>query len=359
MRIFVTGGAGFIGSNFIRHVLTQTDDVTITNFDKLTYAGNPANLADLAGAPDTSTRYTFVKGDICDGEHVAAALKGHDAVVNFAAESHVDRSITGGADFMLANVVGAQTVFDCARQAGIERCLHISTDEVYGSIDAPDSFAEGDALEPNSPYSVSKAAADLLARAYRVTYDYPVTVTRTANNFGPYHYPEKVIPLFVTNLIDGHQVPLYGEGRNVRDWTYVLDNAAAQWLVLTQGTPGEVYNVGAGNEITNKELTYAILERFGLTGGAADEMIEFVTDRPGHDLRYSVDTAKIRDLGWTPAHSFDDALDATVEWYHANEGWWRPLKRSGAGARRGLVTAGAPTSAAATSAAPPAGVAEA
>ncbi|WP_370325692.1 dTDP-glucose 4,6-dehydratase [Euzebya sp.] len=335
MRIFVTGGAGFIGSNFIRYVLSHTDDVRITNFDKLTYAGNPANLADLAD----DARYDFVKGDICDGDHVAEAIAGHDAVVNFAAESHVDRSITGGAEFMVANVVGAQTIFDVARKAEIPKFLHISTDEVYGSVDEPDSFVEGDALEPNSPYSVSKAAADLLARAYRVTYDYPVTVTRTANNFGPYHFPEKVIPLFVTNLIDGQQVPLYGEGKNVRDWTYVIDNAAAQWLVLTEGTPGEVYNVGAGNEITNAELTYAILERFGLTGDEAEERIRRVQDRPGHDLRYSVDTTKIRALGWEPAHSFDEALDATIEWYRANEGWWRPLKEGGASDRRGLVSA--------------------
>jgi dTDP-glucose 4,6-dehydratase len=333
MRIFVTGGAGFIGANFIRYVMSQTDDVRITNYDKLTYAGNPANLADLADDP----RYDFVKGDICDGDHLAQVLPGHEAVVNFAAESHVDRSITGGAEFMVANVVGAQTIFDVARKAQIERFLHISTDEVYGSIDEPDSFREGDALEPNSPYSVSKAAADLLARAYRVTYGYPITVTRTANNFGPYHYPEKVIPLFITNLMDGGTVPLYGEGANVRDWTYVIDNAAAQWLVLTEGEPGEVYNVGAGNELTNKELTYAILERFGLTGEAADARIDFVADRPGHDQRYSVDTSKIRALGWTPGHTFDEALDATVAWYRANEGWWRPLKQAGASQRRGLV----------------------
>jgi len=203
---------------------------------------------------------------------------------------------------------------------------------VYGSIPEPGSFVEGDALEPNSPYSASKASADLLARAYRVTYGYPITITRTANNFGPYHYPEKVIPLFVTNLIDGLKVPLYGDGRNVRDWTYVLDNAAAQWLVLTEGTPGEIYNVGAGNEMSNRELTLRILERFGL----GEEMIEHVPDRPGHDLRYSVDTTKVRALGWKPATPFDDALDATIAWYRENEWWWRPLKEAGASRRQGL-----------------------
>ncbi|MEE8601876.1 dTDP-glucose 4,6-dehydratase [Euzebya tangerina] len=340
MRIFVTGGAGFIGSNFIRYALSQDADVRITNFDKLTYAGNPANLADIEADPTTADRYTFLKGDICDHDHVTEAMAGHDAIVNFAAESHVDRSITGGAEFLVNNVIGAQIVFDTARHLGIERTLHISTDEVYGSIEEPDSFVEGDALEPNSPYSVSKASADLLARSYGVTYDFPITVTRTANNFGPFHYPEKVIPLFVTNLIDGRPVPLYGEGSNVRDWTYVIDNAAAQWLVLTQGTPGEVYNVGAGNELTNKALTYAILDRFDLRDEDAEAMIQHVADRPGHDLRYSVDTAKVRALGWEPAHSFTDALDATVEWYRANEAWWRPLKDSGASDRRGLVDAG-------------------
>ena len=203
---------------------------------------------------------------------------------------------------------------------------------MYGSIGEPGSFVEGDALEPNSPYSASKASADLLARAYRVTYGYPIMVTRTANNFGPYHYPEKVIPLFVTNLMDGKNVPLYGDGSNVRDWTYVVDNAAAQWLVLTKGEPGEVYNVGAGNEMSNKELTYAILDRFG----AGDERIDFVADRPGHDQRYSVDTSKVRALGWEPGRTFDEALDATVAWYRDNEWWWRPLKEGGASSRRGL-----------------------
>jgi dTDP-glucose 4,6-dehydratase len=327
MRILVTGGAGFIGSNFIRYALGVSDDVRVTNLDALTYAGNLASLADVADDP----RYTFVQADICDADAVRRAMAGHDAVVNFAAESHVDRSIDGPAEFLRTNVLGAGVVFEAARQLEVEKVLHISTDEVYGSIEEPDSFHETDGLFPNSPYSASKAAADLLARSYRVTYHHPITVTRTANNFGPYHYPEKVIPLFVTNLIDGIKVPLYGDGRNIRDWTYVVDNAAAQWLVLTEGEAGEVYNVGAGNEMTNKELTYALLERMG----RGEEMIEFVTDRPGHDLRYSVDTAKVRELGWKPEHTFEEALDATIAWYRANEAWWRPLKVAGASDRRG------------------------
>jgi dTDP-glucose 4,6-dehydratase len=330
MRVFVTGGAGFIGTNFIRYVLEHTDDVRITNYDLLTYAGNPANLRDY----EDDERYTFIKGDIRDAHAVSEAMSGHDAVVNFAAESHVDRSIEGPREFLDTNMTGAGAVFEAGRRHGIADFLHISTDEVYGSIAEPESFREGDGLEPNSPYSASKAGADLLARAYRVTYGYPIKVTRTANNFGPYHFPEKVVPLFVTNLMDGRKVPLYGEGSNVRDWTYVIDNAAAQWKVLIDGAPGEVYNVGAGNEMTNKELTYAILARFG----KGDEMIEFVQDRPGHDLRYSVDTTKIRDLGWQPSGSFDEALDATIDWYRSNEWWWRPLKESGASDRRGTST---------------------
>jgi dTDP-glucose 4,6-dehydratase len=332
LRILVTGGAGFIGSNFIRYVLENQPDVEVTNYDKLTYAGNLESLKDVAD----NRRYRFVHGDIADAELLTDVLPGHDAVVNFAAESHVDRSITASGGFIVTNVLGANTVFEVAMRLEVGRFLHISTDEAYGSIEEPDSFREGDALEPNSPYSVSKASADLLARAYRVTYGYPITVTRTANNFGPYHFPEKVVPLFVTNLIDGRKVPLYGDGRNVRDWTYVIDNCAAQWLVLTEGTPGELYNVGAGNEMSNRQLTYRILERFGL----GDEMVEFVQDRPGHDLRYSVDTRKVRALGWKPEHDFESALDATIAWYRRNEWWWRPLKERGAGERRGLVDGG-------------------
>jgi dTDP-glucose 4,6-dehydratase len=330
MRLLVTGGAGFIGVNFVRYVLAQTTDVRLTNLDALTYAGNLASLTDIADDP----RYRFVEGDVRDTDLVTALVADADAVVHFAAESHVDRSIDGPRAFLETNLVGAGVVFEACRRVGIERVLHISTDEVYGSIPEPDSFREGDALEPNSPYAVSKAAADLLARSYGVTYGYPIMVTRTANNFGPYHYPEKMIPLFVTNLIDGQRVPLYGDGNNVRDWTYVRDNVAAQWLVLTEGTPGEVYNVGAGNERSNRQVTETILERFGQ--GA--EMIEHVPDRPGHDLRYSVDTSRVRALGWSPALTFEQALDETIAWYRANEPWWRPLKTAGASTRRGRAT---------------------
>ena len=329
MRLVVTGGAGFIGSNFIRYVLAETDDVEVVNLDALTYAGNPASLADVA----EDRRYTFVHGDIRDAGVVDATVAGADMVVNFAAESHVDRSIDGPAAFLDTNVTGAGVVFDACRRAEVPRVLHISTDEVYGSVEEPDSFREGDALEPNSPYSASKAGADLLARAYGVTYGYPISVTRTANNFGPYHYPEKVIPLFVTNLIDGLNVPLYGDGRNVRDWTYVVDNAAAQWLVLTEAEPGSVYNVGAGNELTNRELTMILLERLGV----GEERIDHVADRPGHDLRYSVDTARIRALGWEPKVSFEEGLDRTIAFYREREDWWRPLKAGGASERRGAT----------------------
>ena len=328
MKVLVTGGCGFIGSNFIRYVFGVSDDVQITNLDLLTYAGNPANLADF----EDDERYRFVKGDIDDRDLLSELLPGHDAVVNFAAESHVDRSITGARPFLETNFVGANTLFEAAMRAEIGRFLHISTDETYGSIPEPDSFREDDKLEPNSPYSVSKASADLLARAYGETYGYPITITRTTNNFGPYHFPEKVIPLFITNLIDGQPVPLYGTGENVRDWTYVIDNAAAQWLVLTEGEQGTVYNVGAGNEMTNRDLTMRILSHFG----AGEEMIRHVADRPGHDLRYSVDTARIRGLGWKPAVTFDEALEATIAWYRAHEDWWRPLKEKGATERLGL-----------------------
>ncbi len=336
MRLFVTGGAGFIGANFVRWVLRTQPDVRVTNYDALTYAGNPASLADLAEEP----RYSFVHGDLLDAALLGEVLPGHDAVVNFAAESHVDRSIDGAGAFITANVGGANTLFDAALRLEVPRFLHISTDEVYGSVPTPGVFREADALRPNSPYAASKAAADLLARAYRVTHGYPITVTRTSNNFGPYQYPEKVVPLFVTNLIDGRKLPLYGDGGNVRDWTYVLDNVRAQWLALTEGEPGRTYNVGAGNELSNRELTYRILQRFGLEGAAAEDMIEPVADRPGHDRRYAVDSGPIRELGWAPTVTFDEALDTTIAWYRAHEWWWRPLQGAGARRRHGLVAQG-------------------
>jgi len=319
VRLLVTGGAGFIGSNYVHHVLEHSDD-SVTVFDALTYAGNLDNLKDLTGDP----RMTFVQGDITDRAAVTAVMDGHDAVVHFAAESHVDRSIVSPDEFVHTNCDGTNVMCDVARRVGVERFLHISTDEVYGSIEEG-SFTESDRLEPRSPYSASKAGSDLVALSYRTTYGLPVLVTRSSNNFGPYQYPEKVIPLFVTNLIDGRKVPLYGDGLNVRDWCYVMDNCAAVDLVLRQGTVGEIYNIGAGNEITNRELTDTIL---GLLGHG-DEMIEYVEDRLGHDRRYSIDTTKVEALGWRPARELGEALEATVAWYRDNPWWWRPLRAPG------------------------------
>ncbi len=316
MRLFVTGGAGFIGSNYVRHVLAETDD-SVTVFDALTYAGNLDNLRDLEADP----RYAFVKGDITDREAVTAALAGHDAVVHFAAESHVDRSIVSPDEFVRTNCDGTNVMCDVARRFGVERFVHISTDEVYGSIE-DGSFVETDPLGPRSPYSASKAGSDLIALAYHSTYGLPVVVTRSSNNFGPYQFPEKVIPLFVTNLLDGKKVPLYGDGMNVRDWCYVEDNCRGVDLVLRQGELGEVYNIGAGNEVPNRELTESVL---GLLGHD-ESMIEYVTDRLGHDRRYSIDTTKVRSLGWVPQRDLDEALAATVEWYRDNRWWWEPLK---------------------------------
>jgi dTDP-glucose 4,6-dehydratase len=316
VRLLVTGGAGFIGSNYVRWVLGHSDDA-VTVFDALTYAGNLANLRDI----EDDQRYAFVKGDICDRGALEEAMAGHDVVVHFAAESHVDRSIVAPDDFIRTNCGGTNVVMDVARRTGVERVVHISTDEVYGSVEQGSS-TEADPLDPRSPYSASKAGSDLIALSYHSTYDLPVVVTRSSNNFGPYQYPEKVIPLFVTNLLDGRKVPLYGDGMNVRDWCHVADNCAAIDLVLRQGAVGEIYNIGAGNELPNRELTERILSLCG----ADTSMVEMVTDRLGHDRRYSIDTSKVRALGWRTERDLDAALADTVDWYRSNRWWWEPLK---------------------------------
>jgi dTDP-glucose 4,6-dehydratase len=317
MKLVVTGGAGFIGSNFVRHVLTAHPEDSVVNLDKLTYAGNRANLADL----ESDRRYTFVRGDICDGRLVRDTLRGVDAVVNFAAESHVDRSLTAADAFLKTDVFGVYTLLEAVRELRIPRLLHISTDEVYGSVPSGSS-TESDPLRPSNPYSASKAGGDMLALAYWHTHRVPVVITRSSNNFGPYQYPEKVIPLFVTNALENRPLPLYGDGRNVRDWLYVADNCAAIDLVLRKGADGEIYNIGGGHEVENVVLTREILR---LTG-KPETLIERVADRPGHDRRYSVDCAKVRGLGWAPAHRFAAALETTVRWYREHEAWWRPLK---------------------------------
>ena len=317
MKLLVTGGSGFIGSNFIRHVLTTHADDRVINLDKLTYAGNPANLADLERDP----RYTFVQGEVCDGKIVRDACRGVDAIVNFAAESHVDRSLMEPDAFLKTDVFGVFTLLEAVRELKIPRFLHISTDEVYGSVERGSS-RESDPVRPTNPYSASKAGGDLLAMAYWHTHRVPVVITRSSNNFGPHQYPEKVIPLFVTNALDDKPLPLYGDGRNVRDWLYVLDNCAGIDLVLRRGADGEIYNIGGGHEVENVVLTRQIL----MMTGKPETLIQPVKDRPGHDRRYSVDSKKIHQLGWTPRHRFGDALRATVEWYRDHESWWRPLK---------------------------------
>jgi dTDP-glucose 4,6-dehydratase len=323
MRVFVTGGAGFIGSHYVRTMLTGGylgyDDATVTVFDKLTYAGNLANLESVSGLPG----YRFVHGDILDGALLDDVLPGHDVVVNFAAESHVDRSIHGAADFVTTNVVGVQTLLDAALRAGVPRVVQVSTDEVYGSI-AEGSFRETDPLEPNSPYSAAKAGGDLIARSYFVTHNLNVSITRCTNNYGPYQYPEKVIPLFVTNLLDGKTVPLYGDGLNIRDWLHVDDHCRGIQLVVDGGRPGEVYNIGGGVELTNRELTERLL---AATGRDWATFVTYVEDRKGHDRRYSLSDDKIRtELGYAPRVDFTDGLAETVQWYRDNESWWRPLK---------------------------------
>jgi dTDP-glucose 4,6-dehydratase len=317
VRIVVAGGAGFIGSNFVRHLLRAHDDVEVVNLDKLTYAGNLENLRDVEDDP----RYSFVHGDICDAGVVRSALAGADAVVNFAAETHVDRSISGPQDFIRTDVLGTHTLLEAVRELGVGRYLQISTDEVYGSI-AEGAFTEDSDLDPSSPYSASKAGADLLVLAYHRTFGTPVVITRSSNNDGAFQYPEKIIPLFISNALDDQLLPVYGDGRNVRDWLYVKDNCAAIDLVLRTGDPGNVYNVGGGNEVENLDLTRRILELLGKDAA----LIRYVADRPGHDRRYAVDCTKLRTLGWAPRMSFPDGLAATVFWYRDNRGWWERLK---------------------------------
>ncbi len=319
MKQLVTGGAGFIGSNYVRYVLANTDDELVV-YDALTYAGNLSTLKDV----DDDPRYTFAKGDICDPGPLEAAMRGVDAVVHFAAESHVDRSIEGSDDFVTTNCFGTNVVMDTARRLEIERVVHIGTDEVYGSVEVGSS-AENDPLEPRSPYSASKAGSDLIALSYHHTHGLPVTVTRCTNNFGPYQYPEKAIPLFTTNLLDGGKVPLYGDGLNERDWLYVDDHCSGVHLVLHKGAAGEIYNIGAGNETPNRVLVDKLLELLGKD----ESSVAYVEDRLGHDRRYSVDISKITALGWTKQRTLDEALAATVDWYRANEWWWRPLKSGG------------------------------
>jgi dTDP-glucose 4,6-dehydratase len=322
VKILVTGGAGFIGSHFVRTMLgggyPAYADADVVVLDKLTYAGNRANLAPVADSP----RLTFVEGDILDAAGMEELMTGVDAVVHFAAESHVDRSITGAADFVVTNVVGTQTLLEAARRTGVGRFLHVSTDEVYGSI-STGSWPETHPLEPNSPYSASKAGSDLLVRAYHRTHGMDVVITRCSNNYGPYQFPEKVIPLFVTNLVDGKNVPLYGEGANVRDWLHVDDHCRGIALVLAGGRSGEVYNIGGGTELSNRELT----ERLLAECGADWSRVDHVPDRLGHDLRYSVDIAKIsEELGYQPQVPFEQGLAETVRWYTERRDWWEPLR---------------------------------
>ncbi|GGT13911.1 dTDP-glucose 4,6-dehydratase [Streptomyces purpureus] len=314
MRILVTGGAGFIGSHFVR---SFADQDTLTVLDKLTYAGNLANLTPAEG------RFTFVHGDICDAELLKAVVPGHDAVVNFAAETHVDRSIAAADAFVRSNVLGVQTLMRACLDAGTPRVVHVSTDEVYGSIDTG-SWDESAPLAPNSPYAAAKAGGDLIALAYARTHGLPVSITRCGNNYGPYQYPEKVVPLFVTNLLDGLNVPLYGDGGNVRDWIHVDDHCRAVRLVVEHGRAGEVYHIAGTTELTNLELTDRLLRALN----APWRRVDRVPDRKGHDRRYSLTDAKIRAIGHTPRIGFERGLAETVEWYAANRPWWEPLKRS-------------------------------
>ena len=320
MKLCVTGGAGFIGSNFVRHMLGRHADVQVTTLDCLTYAGNLANLESVRDDP----RHRFVRADVADPAAVDDALdEGVDAIVHFAAESHVDRSIGDAAPFLRTNVAGTGALLEAARRRGVARFLHVSTDEVYGSLGPDDRATEDAPLRPTSPYAASKAASDLLALSYARTYGLDVVVTRCSNNFGPFQFPEKMIPLFITNAMADQALPLYGDGGNVRDWIYVEDHCAALDRALVRGRSGEVYNIGAGNEWTNRALTDEILRRLG----KSSDLVRSVADRPAHDRRYALDSTKFqRETGWAPAHAFSAALDCTIDWYRQNEHWWRTIK---------------------------------
>jgi dTDP-glucose 4,6-dehydratase len=320
MRFFVTGGAGFIGSHYVRALLRRGypgwEDADVTVLDKLTYAGNLANLASVAGDP----QFTFIRGDIGDGALLKEVVPGHDVIVNFAAESHVDRSIDDAGDFVVTNVLGTGRLLQAALEYGVQTFVQVSTDEVYGSID-DGAWRETEPLLPNSPYSASKAGADLLCRAFHRTYGLDVRITRCSNNYGPWQYPEKIIPLSIANLLDGRKIPVYGDGRNIREWLHVDDHCRGIQLVLEKGSAGETYNIGGGIELTNLELVGRLLEAVG----EGWDMVEYVADRPGHDRRYSIDTTKIRGLGYRPKVDFDEGLVAVVRWYADNEDFWRPV----------------------------------
>ena len=319
-NVLVTGGAGFIGSNFVHFFLAAHPDVHLVNFDSLTYAGNLGNLVGVASGPN----YTFVRGDICDRAAVEKAFEEHaiDTVVHFAAESHVDRSIMGAAIFVNTNVVGTQVLLDVARERKIERFLHVSTDEVYGSLGPSGKFTEQTPVHPNSPYAASKASSDLLALASQHTFGLPVIVTRCSNNYGPYQFPEKLIPLMIVNALNNKELPVYGQGLNVRDWLYVGDHCSAIDVVLRKGSVGEVYNIGGENEWKNIDIVRLLLKHLG----KPESLIRFVKDRPGHDLRYAIDASKIRqELGWSPSVTFDQGIAKTIDWYLANEAWWRKI----------------------------------
>ena len=320
-RLLITGGAGFIGSNFIHYWLKNHPDDQIVNLDKLTYAGNLDNLKSIENDPN----YSFIKGDITNPKDVQSAIKDIDVVVNFAAESHVDRSILDPAPFILTNVLGTQVLLDAALLAKVKRFHHVSTDEVFGalSLDSKEKFTEGTNYNPNSPYSASKAASDHLVRAYFKTYNLPITISNCSNNFGPFHFPEKLIPLAITNLLKGKNVPIYGDGLYVRDWLYVEDHASAIDLIISNGKIGETYCIGVDSDISNLEVIKKIIKILG----KSQDSIEYVKDRPGHDRRYAIDSTKIKkELGWKPKYDFDEALKLTVDWYKQNKDWWKKLK---------------------------------